>query len=169
MTIAIAHLGPTGTYAELAAQTYAKTLDQPNQLIAYSTIAQTLEAVASGQTDLAIVPVENSVEGGVTMTMDTLWQLDLYIQKALIIPIQHALLSYGRTVESLQIVHSHPQALAQCQHWLAQHYPSAKTQPANSTTEILPQLKLNPTWGAIASTRAAELYDLPILACPIND
>lgn len=169
MTITIAHLGPTGTYAELAALTYAKTLDSPNQLTAYATIAQTLQAVASGQTDLAIVPVENSVEGGVTMTMDTLWQLDLHIQKALIIPIQHALLSYGQTIESLQIVHSHPQALAQCQHWLFQNCPSAKTQPANSTTEILPQLKAHPTWGAIASTWAAELYDLPILACPIND
>jgi prephenate dehydratase len=169
MTITIAHLGPTGTYAELAALTYAKTLDSPNHLTAYATIAQTLQAVASGQTDLAIVPVENSVEGGVTMTMDTLWQLDLHIQKALIIPIQHALLSYSPTIESLQIVHSHPQALAQCQHWLVQHCSSAKTQPANSTTEMLPQLKLHPTWGAIASTRAAELYDLPILACPIND
>lgn len=169
MTIAIAHLGPTGTYAELAALTYAKTLNHPNHLIAYSTIAQTLQAVASGKTDLAIVPVENSVEGGVTMTMDTLWELDLHIQKALIIPIQHALLSHGQTIESLQIIHSHPQALAQCQRWLAHHCPSAKTQPANSTTEILSQLKLNPTWGAIASTRAAELYNLPILACPIND
>lgn len=170
MTIAIAHLGPTGTYAELAALTYAKTLTTSPKLVPYSTIAQTLQALASGSVDRAIVPVENSVEGGVTMTMDTLWQLDnLQIQQALLIPIRHALLSYASSPEAITMVHSHPQALAQCQSWLAQNAVFAKTQPANSTTEILPKLIANPNWGAIASTRAAELYKLPILACPIND
>lgn len=170
MSLAIAHLGPTGTYAELAAITYAKTLTQPSQLVAFPTIAQTLQAVAAGHTDLAIVPVENSVEGGVTMTMDSLWQLHpLHIQQALLIPIQHALLSYASEATALETIHSHPQALAQCQNWLANYSPQAKTQPANSTTEVLPQLASHPTWGAIASKRAAELYDLPILACPIND
>jgi prephenate dehydratase len=170
MTITIAHLGPTGTYAELAALTYAKTLDSPNHLTAYATIAQTLQALASGAVDRAIVPVENSVEGGVTMTMDTLWQLDnLQIQQALLLPIRHALLSYATSPEAITVVHSHPQALAQCQQWLANNTILAKTQPANSTTEILPKLIANPDWGAIASTRAAELYKLPILACPIND
>ena len=170
MTIAIAHLGPTGTYAELAALTYAKTLTTAPKLVPHTTIAQTLQALASGNVDRAIVPVENSVEGGVTMTMDTLWQLDnLQIQQALLIPIRHALLSYADTPEAITMVHSHPQALAQCQNWLAQNAVFAKTQPANSTTEILPKLIANPNWGAIASTRAAELYKLPILACPIND
>lgn len=170
MSLAIAHLGPTGTYAELAALTYAKTLTDPADLIAFPTIAQTLQALVAGQTDLAIVPVENSVEGGVTMTMDSLWKLDpLYIHQALLIPIQHALLSFADAPTALTTVHSHPQALAQCQDWLARYCPTAKTQPANSTTEVLSYLRENPTWGAIASTRAAELYDLPILACPIND
>ncbi len=170
MTIAIAHLGPTGTYAELAALTYAQTLAVPPRLVPYATIAQTLQALASGTVDRAIVPVENSVEGGVTMTMDTLWQLDnLQIQQALLIPIRHALLSYASAPEAITVVHSHPQALAQCQNWIAENIVLAKTQPANSTTEILPKLRDNPTWGAIASTRAAELYNLPILACPIND
>lgn len=170
MSLAIAHLGPTGTYAELAAITYAKTRTEPTELIAFGTIAQTLQAVVAGQTDLAIVPVENSVEGGVTMTMDSLWRLDpLHIQQALVIPIQHALLSYASDPADLTLVQSHPQALAQCQNWLAHHSPTAKTQPANSTTEILPQLADHPTWGAIASQRAAELYHLPVLACPIND
>jgi prephenate dehydratase len=170
MPLAIAHLGPTGTYAELAALTYANTLTQASELIAFGTIAQTLQAVVSGQTDLAVVPVENSVEGGVTMTMDSLWKLDpIHIQQALVIPIQHALLSYATDPAEITIVHSHPQALAQCQNWLALHSPKTTTQPANSTTEVLPQLVTNPTWGAIASKRAAELYNLPILACPIND
>ncbi len=170
MPLTIAHLGPTGTYAEMAALTFANTLATPPQLIPQATIAQTLQALADGTVDRAIVPVENSVEGGVTMTLDTLWELDtLHIQQALVIPIRHALLSYANSPEELWVVHSHPQALAQCQHWLTHHAPLAKRQPANSTTEILPKLIQDSSWGAIASTRAAELYDIPILACPIND
>jgi prephenate dehydratase len=170
MSLTIAHLGPTGTYAEMAALTFAATLPTTSQLLPKATIAHTLQALAEGKVDRAIVPVENSVEGGVTMTMDTLWQLDkLHIQQALVIPIRHALLSYADCYEELRVVHSHPQALAQCQHWLAKNVTLAKSQPANSTTEILPKLIQNSDWGAIASTRAAELYDIPILACPIND
>lgn len=170
MTIAIAHLGPTGTYAELAALTYAKTLTTSPRLVPYATIAQTLQALASGSVDRAIVPVENSVEGGVTMTMDTLWQLDnLQIQQALLIPIRHALLSYAGSPGNIRVIHSHPQALAQCQNWIIENAPLTKTQPANSTTEVLSKLIANPDWGAIASTRAAELYKVPVLDCPIND
>lgn len=168
--LTIAYLGPTGTYAELAALTYANTLPQPAELMPHSTIAQTITALANGTVDRAIVPVENSVEGGVTMTLDTLWQLKhLYIQQALVIPIRHALISYATDLQSITLVQSHPQALAQCQHWLGQNLVQAKTQPSNSTTEILPKLQENLTWAAIASTRAAQLYELPVLACPIND
>ena len=170
MSLAIAHLGPSGTYAEMAALTFAATLDVPPRLMPYSTIAQTLQSLASGKVDRAIVPMENSVEGGVTMTMDALWQLDtLQIQQAIVLPIRHALLSYASSPEGVWVIHSHPQALAQCQHWLRDHAPLAKSQPANSTTEILPKLIQDSSWGAIASLRAAELYNIPVLACPIND
>jgi prephenate dehydratase len=83
MSLAIAHLGPSGTYAESAALQYAKTLSEPAELYPYASIAQTLHAVADHQADIAVVPVENSIEGGVTFTLDTLWQLDqLQIQQA---------------------------------------------------------------------------------------
>lgn len=174
MTLAIAHLGPAGTYAEMAAlrfQTWLKQASgQDGRLVPYATIAQTLRAVANGEVQLAIVPVENSVEGGVTMTMDTLWQLDqLQVQHALSIPIHHALLTFSDRLDTLTTVYSHPQALAQCQQWLEQHLPQAHTVPTNSTTEILSQLPQNPQIAAIASQRAAQLYQIPIAACPIND
>ncbi|MBD2328987.1 prephenate dehydratase [Alkalinema sp. FACHB-956] len=174
MTVSIGHLGPTGTYAEMAALTFQTWLlehrAQASNLVAYPTIAQTLQAVAQNQVDLAIVPVENSVEGGVTMTMDTLWQLDqLHIQHALTIPIHHALISCASQISDICTVYSHPQALAQCQQWLGTHLPQAQAQPTNSTTEALGNLSQDRTIGAIASQRAAELYQLPILACPIND
>lgn len=173
MTVSIAHLGPPGTYAEAAALAYVNWLTQLKQqalLCPYPSIAQTLKATARGQAHLAVVPVENSVEGSVTMTLDALWQLDtLQIQQALVLPISHALLSCSGTLEAIRTVYSHPQALAQCQGWLERFLPSVQLIPTNATTEALGHLEQDKTAAAIASQRAAQLYNLPILACPVND
>ncbi|MBD2088084.1 prephenate dehydratase [Trichocoleus sp. ST-U3] len=173
MVVSVAHLGPPGTYAEAAALAYVSWLTQMGKealLCPYSSIAQTLRAAAQGQVDLAVVPVENSVEGSVTTTLDTLWQLDtLQIQQALVLPISHALMSRAPNLEAIQTVYSHPQALAQCQGWLERFLPQAQLVPTNATTEALKYLDEDKTAGAIASSRAAQLYNLPILVCPIND
>ncbi|MDP5339602.1 MAG: prephenate dehydratase, partial [Nodularia sp. (in: cyanobacteria)] len=174
MTISIAHLGPPGTYAEQATVFYANWLAKQTDTQAicrpYSSIAQSLQAVADGQTQLAVVPVENSIEGSVTMTMDTLWQLDtLQIQSALVMPIAHALISSATSLDSIQTVYSHPQALAQCQGWLGRILPDVQLIPSNSTTESLQRLDQDLTAAAIASSRAAQIYNLPILASNIND
>jgi prephenate dehydratase len=174
MTTSIAHLGPPGTNTEAAAIRYAdwlmQTRGEKSLLCPYPSNAQTLQAVATGQTSLAVVPVENSIEGSVTVTLDLLWQLDqLRIQQALVLPISHALLSCATTVQTIQTVYSHPQALAQCQDWLEKYLPSVQLIPTSSTTEALQHLNDNLTTAAIASQRAAELYALPVLAHPIND
>jgi prephenate dehydratase len=174
MTVSIAHLGPSGTYTEQAALAYVnwvhRKTGQSAILCPYPNIAQTLRAVAQDQAELAVVPVENSIEGSVAITLDMLWQLDaLQIQMALVIPISHALLSRAQTLESIQTVYSHPQALAQCQGWLEQFLPTVQLIPANSTTEALQQLEQDWTVGAISSFRASQLYKLPVLASPIND
>ncbi len=170
----IAHLGPVGTNAETAALAYVNwlSLQKTNSectLCPYSTISQALEASASGLVDFAIVPVENSIEGSVTVTLDTLWRLDvLRIRHALVLPISHALLSNAKSFDEIQKVYSHPQALAQCQSWLGEFIPGAQLIPANSTTEALEYLQ-DSSIAAISSPRAAELYNLPMLASPIND
>lgn len=173
MTISIAYLGPSGTYAEVAALKYADWLQRSagreSRLCPYPSIAQTLRATATRETALAVVPVENSIEGSVTMTLDALWQLDaLRIQQALVLPISHALLSRAATLDTIQTVYSHPQALAQCQGWLEAALPSVQLIPTNSTTEALHHLD-DLTVAAIASQRAAQLYGLPVLAHPVND
>jgi prephenate dehydratase len=174
MTRLIAYLGPVGTYAEAAAIACAdwmKRLTAEEFLLRpYNSIAQTLKAVATAQTHLAVVPVENSIEGSVTVTLDILWQLNnLQIQQALVLPISHALLSCAQTIEQIQIIYSHPQALAQCQGWLERFLPSIQLIPTHSTTEAIQHLYDNQSTGAIASQRAANLYTIPILAHPIND
>ncbi len=173
MTLNIAHLGPTGTYAEAAALAYTKlkTSSTDFHLHPYANIAQTLQAVADRVVELAIVPVENSIEGSVTMTLDTIWQLaePIQIQQALILPISHALISIATELSQIETVYSHPQALSQCQDWLQQHLPQAARISSNSTTAALTTLSTLPHAAAISSVRAANLYDLPTLAHPIND
>ncbi len=168
----IAHLGPAGTYTEAAAMAYARIgiARGDVQLQPYPNIARTLQAVADGETELAVVPVENSIEGSVAMTLDTIWQLNgLQIQQALILPIHHALISVATDFSQIETIYSHPQALAQCQEWLQQHLPQAALVAENSTTAALTTLADYPKTAAISSVRAANLYDLPILAHPIND
>lgn len=174
MTVSIAHLGPIGTYAEAAAIAYVKklrqTTDEECLLCPYPSIAQTLRASVQGQAQLAVVPVENSIEGSVPVTLDTLWQLDrLRIQQALVLPVSHALLSRAQDLAEIQTIYSHPQALAQCQGWLEKFLPTVQLIPTNSTTEALQYLDQDQTAGAISSQRAAHLYQMPILAHPIND
>jgi prephenate dehydratase len=175
MTFTIAHLGPAGTYAEQAALTYAQWWsDQMQQvaptLVSFPSIAQTLHAVDQGQTEVAVVPVENSIEGSVTTTLDTLWQLDtLQIRQALVLPIVHVLVAQSTALSTIQTVYSHPQALGQCQQWLHQNLPHAQLISTHSTTEALKYVEVDPSVAAIASERAAHLYELPIFAKSIQD
>lgn len=177
MSFSIAHLGPPGTNTETAALAYTQWLQQSQGqdsiLCPYPSIAQTLQAVAKQEADFAVVPVENSTEGSVTITLDTLWQLEtLQIQKALVLPITHSLLSHASSLEEIKTIYSHPQALAQCQKVLETYLPQVQLVPTASTVEALRYLTQewdNPSNGAIASSRASQLYNLPILMSSLND
>jgi prephenate dehydratase len=174
MVKSIAHLGPSGTYAETAALAIAAILKEKTgreySLSPCPSIAQTLYSTASGKTDLTVVPAENSIHGSVAVTLDTMWELNgLQIQQGLDLPISHCLLSRGKALTGIKTIYSHPQALAQCQKWLEKNLPDARLIPTDSTTEAIQHLNQEPTAGAIASPRASQLYDLPILAQEIND
>lgn len=172
--IVLGYLGPVGTYAEAAATGYAqwRSAREPFQaeLRPYPSIAKTLEAVALGEVPLVVVPVENSIQGSVTTTLDTLWQLEgLQVQQAIVLPIAHVLISQAADFAAITTVYSHPQALAQCQRWIETHLPNAQAVPTNSTTEALLKVQSQPQAAAISSERAAMLYDLPVLARQISD
>lgn len=174
MTISLAHLGPAGTYSETAALAYAAWLKENHHqevvLGSYPSIALALNAVANQEFDCAVVPVENSVEGSVTITLDSLWQrANLKILRGFTIPISHMLLSSSNTLEKITTVYSHPQALGQCQKWLETFLPQVKLVPTNSTSEAIQFPQQNLEFAAIASARAAQLYQVPILKANIND
>ena len=174
MVVSLAYLGPIGTYSESAALAYGEWLNTNQQqkftLLSQSSISLALKAVVEQKVDYAVVPIENSIEGTVNMTLDTLWQQkELKIIRGLTIPIVHCLLSYNQNLADITTVYSHPQALGQCQEWLHFHLPHAKLIAANSTTEALKVLEKEPAVGAISSARAAKIYQAPILASAIND
>ncbi|MCS7293061.1 MAG: prephenate dehydratase [Gloeomargarita sp. SKYBB_i_bin120] len=160
----IAYLGPAGTNSETVAHAFGQQWPQP-QWLATSTIAQVLHSVARGEADYGVVPVENSLEGSVSITLDMLWQLpNLYIQQGLILPILHVLVSRCAQLEQIQRVYSHPQALGQCQYWLEDHLPHIPWLPTRSTAEALQYVEKDPQAAAIVSPRAAQSLNLPILA-----
>ncbi|MEB3332995.1 MAG: prephenate dehydratase [Synechococcaceae cyanobacterium] len=166
----LAFLGPAGTYGEQAALRLALLDAQPQaELVACPGIRAVVQSLAAGDCDAAVVPVENSVEGGVTACLDALWQHPgLTISRALVLPIRHALLGSG-PLEGISEVLSHPQALAQCSQWLADHLPTALQLPTSSTAEAARLVRGSRFRAAIAARGAAAEHGLSLLAYPIND
>ncbi len=170
MPTQVAYLGPEGTYAEQAACSLAKLekIKDP-QFIPCKGLHSVIEHVAKNICDAGVVPIENSVEGGVTASLDALWSYpDLFIRRALILPIRHCLLSSG-SLNQISEVLSHPQALAQCSGWINKNLPNALQLPTNSTAEAVRMICNSKFRAAIASKSAKRNQELKELAYPIND
>ena len=164
-----AYLGPEGTFTEAALAAFdpdARAGSAP-----YPSIQATLDAVRSGAADRAVVPIENSVEGAVTATLDELATgPDLAICAELLLPVTFALLARPGTVLSdVKTVGGHPQAQPQCRRWLAEHLPDAEWLPASSNAEAARQASDGMIDAALAGAFAAERYGLSILASDVND
>ena len=170
MPVSVAFLGPHGTYGERATRALMQ-LEGLNdaELLPCVSLRSVVEHVADGRCDAAVVPVENSVEGGVTASLDALWSNpEICIRRAVVLPIRHALLSSG-TLREISEVLSHPQALAQCSGWLASHLPNALQLATTSTAEAARMVIGSRFRAAIASRSLQNDDDLEALAYPIND
>ena len=170
MPTRLAYLGPTGTYGEQAARVLVQLETMGDvQFVPCVGLRAVVEQLAIGTCDAAVVPIENSVEGGVTATLDALWShRDLCIRRALVLPIRHALLGQG-DLSGINEVLSHPQALAQCSGWLAKHVPQALQLPTSSTAEAARLVVGSRFRAAIASRGAGIEHGLEELAYPVND
>ena len=166
----VAYLGPQGTYAEKAAHILSKLANFESPIfVPCNGLYSVIKSIAYNNCDAAIVPIENSVEGGVTTTLDALWKFpDLNINKAIVLPINHALISNGE-LSNISEVLSHPQALAQCSEWLSDNLPNAITLPTNSTSEAVKMVKGSSFRAAIGSKSLIKIEGLKELAFPIND
>ena len=107
----VAYLGPQGTYAEKAAHILSKLANfQTPIFVPCNGLHSVIKSIAYNNCDAAVVPIENSVEGAVTATLDALWKFpNIFINKAIVLPIKHALISDGE-LSNISEVLSHPQA-----------------------------------------------------------
>ena len=166
----VAYLGPKGTYAEKAAHILSKLANfQTPIFVPCNGLHSVIKSIAYNNCDAAVVPIENSVEGAVTATLDALWKFpDIFINKAIVLPIKHALISNGE-LSNISEVLSHPQALAQCSEWLSENIPNAIPLPTNSTSEAVNMVKGSKFRAAIGSKSLIKIEGLKQLAFPIND
>ncbi len=159
--------GVKGAYSQKAMQEY---FGQDVEGAAVVTFRDAMEAIANGEADFAVLPIENSSAGAVTQVYDLLVEYDNYIIGEVVIPIEHALASVkGATVEGIKTVYSHPQALMQSQVYLEQHRGMEQISVGN--TAIAAQMVVQENdieKAAVCSEYAAGLYGLEILERKIN-
>ena len=140
-----------------------------DELIPYCTIPAVMESVANNETKYGIVPIENSIEGSVGVTLDSLaHKFDLKIYREIIIPInQNLIVNPGCKLEDIEDVYSHSHAIAQCQEFITQN----RIQPhyAVSTASAAKNIVGDRSKAAIGNRKAAELYGLEILEANIQD
>ncbi len=162
----VAYLGPPATFTHQAAALHfgSSARFDPKQ-----GITEIFDAVEKGQAEVGVVPVENSSEGSVNLTLDRLIDANLLITGEILLEITHHLLSRATELSAIRTVCSHPQALAQCGQWLAVNLPGAAIVETSSTAAAAERAAPDPTVGAIASELAAQLYGLPILRSRIED
>jgi chorismate mutase / prephenate dehydratase len=164
--LAIAYLGPAGTFSEEAA---IKRFGQACQGVPCASIDEVFREVESGGAGYGVVPVENSTEGAVGRTLDLLLQTPLKACGEVMLPVHQCLMSPEADYSNIKRVFSHPQSLGQCQDWLNAHLPDAERVPVASNAEAASMTVLQPMTAAIAGKVAAKHYAVPIRAENIED
>ena len=160
--VRLAYLGPPGTFSEQAALRY--TSDARG--LPFPSISAVAAAVVSGGADEGVLPIENSLEGAVTETLDILIEeSDLAICYEVILSVDHCLLVRPNTEASqVTVIHSHPQALAQCRRYIDRSFPQIPVAAALSTAAAVKEAMKQKGAAAIGNRRAAHLFGAEVLA-----
>lgn len=159
----IGYFGPPGTFSDEAAKTI------PGEHHAFNTISEVMKAVENGRVDCGVVPLENSIEGSVGITLDLLThEFDLKVKREIILPISHNLLiNQGSKIEDIEKIYSHSQALSQCRKFIENM--GVEVHSATSTSKAAELIVDNPKYAAIGTRRAAKIYYLKIARENIQD
>src|SRR5918997_3449010 len=164
IVMATAFLGPRGSFSEEAALLRAES----DHLVAFSSFPALVSAVETGLADEAVLPIENSIEGAVSTTLDLLiHETALRISGELVLPVRHFLITApGVRLEDVRVVTSHPQPFGQCRRFLERCLPGGEQVAALSTAGAVQDVVSNGSSdrAAVGTARAAELYGGSILA-----
>ncbi len=162
----VSYLGPETTFTHEAAQ---RSFGTSVELEPQTTVAEVFARVERGEAEHGVVPVENSMEGAVTHTLDELMNSPLKICGEVYLPISQNLLAKADDLESIETVCSHPMALAQAATWLRNELPSVRLDEVESTGEAARRAAEEPGVAAVGSILAADSHGLNVLARNIQD
>lgn len=167
-SIKCSYLGPAGTYSEIAAK---KFFGENNVFIAKNTIADVFDSVTTAEADYGVVPIENSIEGSVNMTMDLLFEIpNIRVVGECVIPIRHFLLSYEKIeFDKIRTLCSHQQAIGQCSKFIRSYLKDPEIIFTASTSNACHIIKSIPNSAAIASENVIQIYNLYTIAKDIQD
>ncbi|MBC5766905.1 prephenate dehydratase [Ramlibacter albus] len=162
----VAYLGPKGTFSEEAAVQFFGASIEHVPCVSFDEV---FRCAAAGTADFGVVPVENSTEGVVARSLDLFLTTPLHIVGETSLLVRHNLLRKVNSLEGIEVVLAHPQALAQCQAWLTTHLPHAERRAASSNAEGARLAAQNEKWAGIAGERAGSEFGLHIAARAIQD
>jgi prephenate dehydratase len=169
--VRVGYFGPPGTFTHEALRETAG--DRALELVPIATIHDTVMAVRDGTVDRAMVPIENSLEGAVNATLDTLAieTEDVAILGETVYPITQCLIARTQLAyPAIEVVTSHPQGLGQCRGFLRRQLPGAEIHAASSTAEAVRIVaEHDGPWAALGNRLAAELYGCQVLAADVQD
>ncbi len=165
----LGYLGPAGTFADAALRSLPAAAEA--DLAPYVSVAAALEAVRRGEVDGALVPLENSVEGSVSITLDELAHGDpLQVTHEVLLPVSFVLLGRpGTALDGVGVVATHPHAEAQCRRYLRDTLPAAEVVLTPSTADAAKSVSEGRYDAAVAAPIAAEHYGLTVLAADVQD
>ena len=161
----IAYLGPEATFTHQAAMLkFGQSIDY----LATPAIPDVFHTVAKGEADYGVIPIENSTGGSVLDSMDMFFDSDLKICAQIFLNITQNLISQS-PLDQIKRVYSKDQGILQCRNWLHAHMPKASLHNCDSTTKAVQIASEDPECAAIASSIAADLYKVPVVAENIQD
>ncbi len=164
--LTIAYLGPPSTFTHLAA---LKKFGSAVNYIECSNITEIFTEVEKGNADFGVVPIENSIEGAVSHTLDMFIDSELKICSEVYLGITHYLLSKEKDLSRVKKIYSNPQVFGQCRRWLEKNMPQAELVEVSSTARAAQIASKEPKSGCIASKMAKDIYKLNVLASSIED
>ncbi|NLI80204.1 MAG: prephenate dehydratase [Deltaproteobacteria bacterium] len=162
----VAFLGPAWTYSHLAAMSLYghSAVYEP-----FSTLEDVFDALQKGKSHVAIVPVENSLQGGVGRTIDLLYEREVGVVRECYLEVTHYLCSTAQDIAQIQRLYAHPQAVEQCRRWILEHLRSAEIYECSSTAQAAQMARKDTAGAALCNLYAAHHYGLDVLAERIED
>jgi chorismate mutase/prephenate dehydratase len=162
----VAFLGPEATFSHLAA---LKKFGRATRYGPLATIREVFREVEKGKYRYGVVPIENSTEGTVNISLDLFADTSVKICGELYLEVSHDLLNKSGQRADIEVIYTHPQPYAQCRGWLSAHLPDIPILEVASTGVAAQKAAKNPNAAAIASAFAAPLYDLRVVESRIED